>query len=104
MYRLLSLPNESETAERCLDGADNVATPPDYEEWYEERRVQYSKIGLTAFALTQELRKKYGIPAQEFDYWNPAERLAEAKARVDTERAKQSPFPPPSPPLVRESA
>jgi len=91
MYRLLSLPNEAETAASYVDSVSEfVAGPPDFAEYFEERQVQYSKVGLSAFALTQELRKMYGIPAQEFGHWNPAERLAEVQKKVEQFRQKRA--------------
>lgn len=87
MYRVLSMPNEAEAAARKIDFIwEYVSGPPDYEEVFEERQDQYSRLGLAAFALTQELRSKYGIPPQEFGEWNPVERLSKAKEQVEKDR------------------
>lgn len=52
-YRLLSLSNEAEAADRTIGFASENAFPPDLE----ERQYQYAKLGLAIFALTQELER-----------------------------------------------
>jgi hypothetical protein len=90
MYRLLSMPNEADAADRKIDFTwQYVAGPPDFEEFFEERQDQYATLGLAAFALTQEMRTKYDIPAQSFGEWNPPKRLAKAKAEVEEDRRKR---------------
>jgi hypothetical protein len=86
MYRLLSLPSEAEAADRKIRNASRFSYPPDYDEFFEERQDQYAKLGLAAFALTQEIRKKYSIQPQELGEWNPTEYLTEAKERIEKER------------------
>jgi len=90
MYRLLSMPNEAEAAASSVAAiTEYVAGPPDYAEYFEERQVQYAKLGLAAFVLTEELRKTYGIPALEFGAWNPVDRLNKARKEVEEERRKR---------------
>ena len=87
MYRILSLPNEAEAAARKIDFVwEYVAGPPDYDELFDERQDQYSRLGLAAFTLTQELRSKYSIPPQKFGEWNPVERLSKAKEQLEKDR------------------
>jgi len=86
MYRILSLPSQAEAANRMIGAAWDSADPPDYEQAFEERQDQYAKLGLTAFALTQEIRKKYGIPPQDLGEWDPAAHLAKVRERVEEER------------------
>ena len=85
-YRLFSLQNESEAADRMISFASENAFPPDFEEVFEERQYQYAMLGLAAFALTQELRDKYTISARTPGEWNPVEKLREAKNEVDKYR------------------
>lgn len=90
MYRLLSMPNEADAANRKINFTSQyVAGPPDFEEYFEERQDQYATLGLAAFALTQEMRTKYGIPAQSLGEWNPPELLAKAKEDVEEDRRKR---------------
>jgi hypothetical protein len=65
-YRLLSLPNYAQAADRIIGFAWENAFPPDFDELFEERQYQYAKLGLAAFALAQELRREYDISAQSF--------------------------------------
>jgi hypothetical protein len=79
-YKLLSMSNEAEAADGRIDFvSEYVAGPPDFDEYFEERRDQYSKLGLAAFTITQKLREKNKLPAQELGEWNPVERLTKAK-------------------------
>lgn len=82
-YRLLSLSNEAEAANRAIGFAWENAFPPDFEEAFEERQYQYAKLGLATFALTQELREKYGIHPKKLAKWNPVEHLTNAKDQVE---------------------
>jgi hypothetical protein len=85
-YRLLSLSNEAETANRMIGFASENSFPPDFEEVFEERQYQYAKLGLATFALTQELREKYDIHPQKLGEWNPVEHLTKAKDQVEEYR------------------
>lgn len=89
MYRLLSIPSEAEAADRMIASASEHAFPPDYEEALEERQYQYARLGLAAFALTQEVRKKYDIPPKELGDWDPVEHLTKGKDRVEEQRSKR---------------
>lgn len=91
MYRLLSMPNEADAANSKISSiSEYVAGPPDFEEYFEERQAQYAKLGLAAFAVTQELRTRYQIPKREYGEWNPVERLAQAKQELEEYRRKRA--------------
>jgi hypothetical protein len=102
-YKLLSMSNEAEMADSKISSvSEYVASPPDFEEYFEERQDQYSKLGLAAFAITQTLREKYKLPSQEFADWNPAERLRKARQEVEEVRQERyqriaASLPPPPP-------
>jgi hypothetical protein len=89
MYRILSLPSEAESAKRLIDAVADFTGPPDYEPFFEERQDQYAKLGLAAYSLTEEIRKKYGIPAQERGEWDPAAHLAKVREQVAEERRQR---------------
>ena len=86
MYRILSLPSEVETADRIISSTTDIATPPDYEEWFEERRFWYSKYGLVALALSEQLSKEYDISPKKYNDWNPKTELMFAYERVSNKR------------------
>ena len=101
MYRLLSLPNEVGAANRIISSTWDAIGPPDYD--FEGRQYQYALLGLVAHALTQELRGKYGLPAQRLGEWNPVDYLTKAKNEIEEDRrlraAQHSALPAPPPPL-----
>lgn len=92
MYRLLSLPNEADAANRRIAAASQFAFPPDYDELFEERNDQYSKLGLAANALKTEIRKQFDIPSLELDpnIWNPIEALKRARSALEERRRKRA--------------
>lgn len=91
MYRLLSIPNEAEAANSKIDFVEQqIAFPPDFEEFFEERQDQYSKLGLNAYALTEELRQQYGIPARQLEVWDPSEHLRKARKELEAARRRRT--------------
>lgn len=91
MYRMLSMPADVEAADKGIDFVWNVvASPPDYDEFFEERNYQYGRIGLKASALANELREAYRIPQRELGDWNPLEKLSEAIKEAEETRQKRA--------------
>jgi len=71
MFRILSFPSEVENGNRTINATLEIAGPPNYEEWFEERKFYYSQFGLMAYSLSSELCNKYGIEKKKYDDWNP---------------------------------
>lgn len=90
MFSLLSLPNEAESADRSIDAVSEHADPPDYEEFFEERRYQYACLGLKALDLEKRIRIKYGIPLELITQWNPYDYFMNGKIAVETSRANRN--------------
>lgn len=91
-YRLLSLPNDIRSADDLIEGANNIALPPDFDELFEEREKQYSALGLKVNKLAEELRARYQVPSrQELKVWewNPIETLTEAARAVERKRIER---------------
>ena len=87
MYRVLTLPNELEKAERSISQvAEDVATPPDYDDIFEERHYQFAKLGLTAMDLARDLRQAYGLAQPDYSRWDPRTTLDRAFAAEDEQR------------------
>jgi hypothetical protein len=86
MYRILSLHSQVEGARRSIASTAEFTSPPDFEEFFKERRYQYSKLGLTAAELAWELRKTYTIADRDCGDWNPVEHLKHHKSRIEKER------------------
>lgn len=76
MYKILSFPTLVDTANNSIQAvAEYQADPPDYSEFFEERRIQYSKLGLTAYKLAEKLRDSYKIEPRAYENWDPIEGL-----------------------------
>ena len=72
MYRILAFPNLVSSANNGINFvANEVASPPDYEELFEARRDGYANLGLKAIELVRLLRKEYGLPQYPSNEWNP---------------------------------
>lgn len=71
MYKALSLPNKVLAADRSIGLAADIASPPEYDEVFEERHIQYSRIGLLTLEIIKGFRARYGIEELErggFEY------------------------------------
>lgn len=75
MYKILSFPSEVATVERLIDASNLIAYPPDFEDWFGERRYWYSYLGLAALGLSQNLCAEYNITAKTYYDWNPGQDL-----------------------------
>lgn len=79
MYEILNFPNLIEAANHRISGAfEYSASPPDYEEGFDERQEQYANLGLKAHAMSTKLRKIGGLPLAESPSsqdWNPVQYL-----------------------------
>lgn len=85
MYRTLSLPNEIARADASIDWvANNIASPPDYDEFFEERMKRYSQIGLISLNLGKEYRIKFKIPElEQTKDWSIEEELRKLQSKVE---------------------
>lgn len=73
MFELLSFPSEIEDGNRIISAATTIAYPPDYQDWFDERKFYYCRFGLIANKLSNDLSKKYGIKKKKYNNWNPVE-------------------------------
>jgi len=89
MYKLLSFPSEIEAGDRMVKHSADIATPPDYEEWFEERKYHYAQFGLQALKLSKELCKKYRIKEKTYNDWNPSSELQHQLQHVLAKRQKR---------------
>jgi len=86
MYRILSLPSEIADGDRLISGTWDIASPPDYSEWFDERKFYYCHFGLTAYKLSSDLIKEYGIKMKTYNNWNPAAYLKQELEKVVSSR------------------
>ncbi|MGE4299341.1 MAG: hypothetical protein AB7E47_15100 [Desulfovibrionaceae bacterium] len=88
MYKILSFPSNVEAADRDIAFTwDVVASPPDYEEYFEERAFQYADLGLQAIDLANDIRNAYNIPQIKYGKWDPASELQEKRRKIKEARA-----------------
>lgn len=71
MYEMLSFSNRIESARGMVKGMSDHASPPFYEEMFEERQYQFARLGLRANQLAGRLRRRYRIPSREMEQWDP---------------------------------
>lgn len=87
MYEILSLPNRVTAANQRIDGIIEYGDdPPDFNELFEERQIQFGEIGLLAASLAAQLRSKYGVPERDYLSWDPVEFIRTGKDRASSKR------------------
>ncbi|WP_330746940.1 hypothetical protein [Chryseobacterium sp. CP-77] len=86
MFELLSFPSEIEDGNRIINAANLIAYPPDYQDWFDERKFYYCQFGLTANKLSNDLSKKYGIKKKNYNEWNPFEYFSSELRAVAQQR------------------
>lgn len=65
MYRIRELPVIQGEADRAIAAAE--AYPPDYDEFFEARQYQYTRLGLKAIIQSRRLRQFAGLPDTRLD-------------------------------------
>lgn len=65
MYRIRELPVIQGEADRAIAAAE--AYPPDYDEFFEARQYQYTRLGLKAIIQSRRLRQFAGLPDARLD-------------------------------------
>ncbi|MCY4560158.1 MAG: hypothetical protein OXF79_28125 [Chloroflexi bacterium] len=86
MYNVLALPSRIENDNRFISIAAEHSFPPDYIEFFEERRHRYACLGLHVISVTQQLRSTYGISEQELGDWDPITFLNNEKDKIEQRR------------------
>ena len=90
MYEILSFPNLIEEANHKISSvAEYVASPPDFEEVYEERHYEYAILGIKAAQLAEKFRQTYSLPIRDFNSWNPIEYMKQKKAEISSIRLER---------------
>lgn len=91
MYRALGFHNEILSADKAIAWmADETSGPPDYDEFFTERKLQYGQLGLAALQLADDLRKRYGVPARNYENWKPCDVLTKKIAEAKAEKAESA--------------
>lgn len=98
MFSLLDLPHKIRQAHTIIDGSAEHSTPPDFPEFFEQRRYQFAKIGIESAHIAAELRRYAGIdPRPENPEWNSIEQMEGVIAEIERRWAAPEtlPFLPP---------
>lgn len=93
MYEVLSFPSLIEASNRKISWTFECAPPPSYEEGFEERQLQYAKLGLKAFGLSSEIRRIGGLPPLSIpatDDWNPIQFMNQKISEIANSQEKRS--------------
>ncbi|TXL17451.1 hypothetical protein BMR04_05810, partial [Methylococcaceae bacterium HT3] len=83
MYKILVLPIKIKQAIKLIDSTIEIASPPDYEEIFEERQYQYALLGIEALDIVSSLCECSDIPQKEIFEWN-SPRLNETKEKIES--------------------
>lgn len=90
MYEVLSLPNRATAANQRIHGIfEYNYDPPDFDEFFEERQIQFGEIGLLAASLADRLRAMYGVPDRDYLLWDPVKFLREGKDLASSKRQQR---------------
>lgn len=88
MYEILSFPSEVEAGDSSISFSWHISSPPDFDEFFEDRAFHYAQFGLRAYELAQKLRKKYGIREKDYSEWNPVAVLKEELEKIRIRQAQ----------------
>lgn len=90
MYEILSLPYAIEMLNHRIEAAGEYDSPPDYADFFWERRHGYAYMGLKVSELACQVRQHAGLP--NFTYnegdWNREGYMREQKDRLEKLRDK----------------
>jgi len=85
MYALISFPMQVEAANHRISVTAEHSFPP-FDDFVEERQLQYAKLGLKAAALADRLRRLYKIPPRTLEDWNPIDYMRAQLNKLEQRR------------------
>lgn len=90
MYEILDLPYKAELAGHIIEDASKNSFPPDLEDYFEERQLQYANLGLLAAAISAKLRTEAKLPERSVAHWDPIAWMTERKANIEATRTDRA--------------
>lgn len=76
LYRTHDLPNKIQNANQVIFAEwEYSASPPDYEEYFEAREVEFTELALEAYDIAAAMRLHAELPARDCSKWDPVEYL-----------------------------
>ncbi|MGO6883034.1 hypothetical protein ACCS44_29740 [Rhizobium ruizarguesonis] len=86
-YRIRALPMKIDVAVKsCAAEAEYGDGPPDYSDYFRERELRFSWIGLEATALRYELSKEYGVAYLDRGAWEPEESFKGIISKIEKQK------------------
>lgn len=89
MYKLISFPTEVEAGDRMIAHTKIFAYPPNFEDWFLERKYYYCTFGIHAYNLSNELTNKYGIKKKVYNNWEPESEFNEEFTKISERRQQR---------------
>lgn len=89
MYNILAFASEVEAGDRIIKATEDVAQPPHFEDWFNERKFHYSRFGLIAYKLSKDLCVKYDIRQKDYKGYDPEADLKQVFETVGKWRQKR---------------
>lgn len=91
LYEILNFPNEIDSSNHLISGAfEYAASPPDFEEGFEERQYEYAQLGIKSFEFISELRNIGGLPVKEYEEWYQIDKLKETIVNIKNIKKKRA--------------
>lgn len=91
MFGVLDLPYKIGAANHSIEGAyEYQATPPDFEEFFEERQYQYALLGIEAARLSTALRHHAKLPLRVAKEWDPVGYMLQEKSKIEDFRQERA--------------
>lgn len=84
LHEILTFPNEINEANQIIEHTVEFDGPPYYEDSFEERQLQYAKLGLKAARLASELRKLSNLPLRKANRYDPVKSLNEKLTEIES--------------------
>jgi hypothetical protein len=83
LYDLLTLPEKINDANAHISDAwEYAASPPDYEEFFDTRKLKYSELGLIACSIVTKLQMTAKLPKPVQKEWSPEKVFNEQKEKA----------------------
>lgn len=82
LYDILTLPEKISDANAHISASEYAASPPDYEEFFNTRKLKYSELGLIACSIVTKLQTTAKLPKPGFKEWSPEKVFSEQKEKA----------------------
>lgn len=89
MYKILSFSSDIRQGDKMIDATNIITGPPDYQEFFDERKYQYAKFAIVAFELSFELASIYNIKKKTYNDWDPLKDMQQELNIVSKRRDKR---------------